>query len=128
VIAYELQCEFDITRRIGWSDEALGEHIDAVFDRLHQAKGVLSIDASADLDTGRATVAMRHTTLTEGDPEMLGRRILSVAIRSCGGGHGGLLPFAEEAAVKPERNSWSGLRTPTWNVRQVNTAQVSTLE
>ena len=128
MIAYELTCEFDITRRIGWSDEALGEHIDAVFDRLHQATGVLSMDASADLDTGRATITMRHTTLTEDDPEMLGRRTLSVAIRSCGAGHGGLLPFSEEASVKPERNSWSGLRTPTWNVRQVTTAQVSTLE
>ena len=128
MIAYELQCEFDITRRIGWSDEALGEHIDDVFDRLHQASGVLSMDASADLDTGRATITMRHTSLTEDDPEMLGRRILSVAIRSCGGGHRGLLPFAEEAAVKPERNSWSGLRTPSWNVRQVNTAKVSTLD
>lgn len=128
MIAYELQCEFDITRRIGWSDEALGEHIDGVFDRLHQAKGVLSMDATADLDTGRSTITLRHTTLTDDDPEILGRRILSVAIRSCGGGHRGLLPFAEEAAVKPERNSWSGLRVPTWNVRQVNTAEVSTIE
>ena len=30
------------------------------------------------------------------------------------------LPFAEEAQHRPERNQWSGLRTPTWNVRQVN--------
>ena len=125
---YELQCEFDITRRIGWSDEDLADHIDDVFERLHQAKGVLSMDAEADLDTGRSQIALRYTTLTEDDPEMLGRTILSVAIRSCGAGHQGLLPFAQEASVKPERNQWSGLRTPLWNVRQVNATQVSTLD
>ncbi len=123
---YELQCLFDITRRVGWSDEELGLHIDDVFERLHQAAPVISMDAEADLDTGRATIAIRYTTLVDDDPEHLGRATLGVAIRSCGGGHYGLLPFAEEAAMKPERNQWSGLRTPSWNVRQVNASEVST--
>lgn len=125
MITHELQIEFDITRRIGWSDEDLGVHIDDVFDRLHQARGMLSIDGTADLDTGRSHVAIRYSEVGEDDPEHAGRALLGVAIRSCGAGHRGLLPFAEEAALKPERHQWSGLRTPMWNVRQVTASEVS---
>jgi hypothetical protein len=117
---YELTCEFDIVRRIGWTDDELGQHIDDVFDRLHQATDVLAMEATADLDTGRSHVSIRYGDISGDDPEHAGRATLAVAIRSCGGGHHGLLPFAEEASVKPERNSWSGLRTPSWNVRQVD--------
>ena len=126
MITYELQCEFDIARRIGWADEELANHIDEVFDRLHQARGMLSLDATADLDSGRAITTVRYSSLVDDDPEHAGRVMLSVAIRSCGGSHSGLLPFAEEASLKTDRNQWSGLRTPTWNVRQVTAAQVST--
>jgi hypothetical protein len=126
MITYELAIEFDVTRRIGWSDDDLGRHIDDVFERLHQARGMLSIDGTADLDTGRSVIAMRYTDLLEDDPEHAGRVILGVAIRACGAGHQGLLPFAEEARARPERNQWSGLRTPMWSVRQVTTSEVST--
>lgn len=117
---YDLTVQFDITRRIGWSDEDLGDHIDEVFDRLRQARGLTGMDAEADLDTGRSTIVLHYTVMTEDDPEHFGRAAFGVAIRSCGGGHNGLLPFGEEAAHRPERNQWSGLRTPSWNVRQVN--------
>ena len=116
---YQLACEFDIVRRIGWSDEELGEHIDAVFDRLHQADGVKQIEAEADLDSGRANVAMTITT-HDNDPRHMACVVLGVAIRSCGGTHVGLLPMGEEATVKPQRNQWSGLRTPTWGIRQID--------
>lgn len=119
---YRIEIEFDITRRIGWSDEDLGLHIDDVFDRLHQAAGVERLDTDADLDTGRTHIRMDFASLTTDDPEHLGRATLGVAIRSCGGSHHGLLTFAEEAAYKPERNQWSGLRTPSWKVRQVTIA------
>ncbi len=115
---YVITIEFDIVRRIGWSDDDLGKHLDEVFDRLRQADGVRAMDAEADLDSGRSTIAMRYMTFAE-DAEMHGRTLLGIAIRSCGGAHHGLLPFAIEAAHKPERNQWSGLRTPSWNVRQV---------
>lgn len=128
MITYELAIEFDITRRIGWSDEELADHIDDVFDRLHQARDMLSVDGVADLDTGRSHVTLRYTNLIDDDPEHSGRAMLGVAVRSCGGGHRGLLPFNEEAQVKPERNQWSGLRTPLWKVRQVTTSEVSTGE
>jgi hypothetical protein len=116
---YQLACEFDIARRIGWSDEELGEHIDEVFDRLHQAEGVKEVEAEADLDSGRATVSMTLTTFDD-DPRHLACVVLGVAIRSCGGTHVGLLPMGEEAIIKPHRNQWSGLRTPTWGIRQVD--------
>ena len=116
---YQLACEFDIVRRIGWSDEELGEHIDDVFDRLHQADGVREVEAEADLDSGRTTVSMTITTFDD-DPSHLACVVLGVAIRSCGGTHVGLLPMGEEAVVKPQRNQWSGLRTPTWGIRQLD--------
>jgi len=121
---YQLACEFDIMRRIGWSDEELGEHIDEVFDRLHQADGVKEVEAEADLDSGRATVSMTITTFDD-DPRHLACVVLGVAIRSCGGTHVGLLPMGEEAIVKPQRNQWSGLRTPTWGIRQVDIEEES---
>ena len=114
-----LTFEFDVVRRIGWSDEELGEHIDTVIDRLRQADGVRSMTAEADLDTGRTTLELRYLTFSD-EPEKHGKVLTGVAIRSCGAGHNGLLTFAEEAKVKPERNQWSGLRTPSWNTRQVS--------
>ncbi|NHZ70017.1 MAG: hypothetical protein GWP18_00070 [Proteobacteria bacterium] len=113
-----LTFEFDIVRRIGWSDEELGDHIDTVIDRLRQADGVRAMDAEANLDTGRTHFELRYVTFSE-EPERHGRLLTSVAIRSCGASHNGLLSFGEEASVKPERNQWSGLRTPSWNTRQV---------
>ena len=118
VTPYRIAFEFDIVRRVGWSEDDLAEHVDDVFDRLRQADGVRSMDVEADLDSGRTQIEYRYMTFAD-DPEYHGRVLLGVAIRSCGGGHHGLLVFADEAAVKPERNQWSGLRTPSWNVRQV---------
>ena len=116
---FQLGCEFDIVRRIGWSDEELGEHIDDVFDRLHQADVVREVEAKADLDSGRTTVSMMLSTFDD-DPRHMACVVLGVAIRSCGGSHVGLLPLGEEAVVRPERNQWSGLRTPTWRIRQMD--------
>jgi hypothetical protein len=114
-----LGCEFDVVRRIGWSDEELGEHIDTVFDRLHQADGVKAVEAEADLDSGRTVLSMLITTFDD-DPRHLACTVLGVAIRSCGGSHVALLSLGEEAIVRPQRNQWSGLRTPTWRIRQVD--------
>jgi len=121
---YELDCEFDIVRRIGWSDEDLGEHIDAVFERLHQAADVIGMEASSNLDSGRSNIALRYSAERDDNPERIGRTTLGVAVRASGGTHNGLLPLSEEATVKSERGQWSGLRTPTWNVRQVTLREV----
>jgi hypothetical protein len=119
-----LGCEFDIVRRIGWSDEDLGLHIDSVFDRLHQADGVKGFEAEADLDSGRTVMSMTITTLDD-DPRHVACAVLGVAIRSCGGVHVGLLSIGEEGIVRPQRNQWSGLRTPTWRIRQVDFGDAS---
>jgi hypothetical protein len=116
---YRLGCEFDVVRRVGWSDEELGDHIDKVFDRLHQADGVKGVEAKADLDSGRTTVLMMLTTFDD-EPRHIACAFLGVAIRSCGGEHEGLLPLGEEAIVRPQRSQWSGLRTPTWRIRQID--------
>ena len=123
---FQLGCEFDIVRRIGWSDEDLGEHIDTVFDRLHQADGVKAVEAEADLDSGRTVVSLTITTFDD-DPRHMACVVLGVAIRSCGGTHVGLLPLGEEAVVRPQRNQWSGLRTATWRIRQVTVGDDSTV-
>lgn len=116
---YTLTCEFDVTRRIGWTDGDLGGHIDSVFERLHQADIVKAIDADADLDSGRTTVLMTISTF-ESDVRHLACIVLGVAIRSCGGVHRGLLSLGEEAGTRPTETAWSGLRTPTWQVRRTS--------
>ncbi len=117
-MVFELRCEFVVTRRIAWIDDEFARHLDAVLERLHQAKGVVAADVAADLDSGRTSVTMTYTDVGEEDFEHAGAVLLGVAIRSCGGGHQGLLPFGEEASFKPETNQWSGLRVPTWEVRK----------
>lgn len=116
---YRLECEFDVTRRIGWSDEDLGDHIDSVFDRLHQSDVVRAVEAQAELDTGRAKVSITVSTFDD-DPLHLACIVLGVAIRSCGAEHVGLLSVGEEGVLRPQRNQWSGLRTPSWRVRQTD--------
>ena len=55
---YELECEFDVVRRMGWSDEDLAEHIDDIFERLHQANDIQRMSAEANLDTGRSRLSV----------------------------------------------------------------------
>jgi hypothetical protein len=114
---YRLECEFDVTRWIDWSEGDLGDHIDSVFDRLHQSDVVRSVEAQADLDTGRASISLTLSTFDD-DPLHLACVVLGIAIRSCGAEHVGLLPIGEEGVLRPQRNQWSGLRTPSWRVRQ----------
>lgn len=125
-MVFELRCEFIVTRRIDWVDDELARHVDDVTERLHQAKGVVAVDVTADLDSGRTSITMTYSEAVEDDFEHAGSVLLGVAIRSCGGGHQGLLPFAEEASFKPETNQWSGLRVPTWEVRKRTAARAST--
>lgn len=114
---YSLECEFDVTRRIGWSEDDLGTHIDEVVEYLRQSSDVTAIDVTADLENGRTTVTIdfaswemhlhEHATGT-----------VAVAIRAAGGKHDGLLPFAEEAHLKQDGKGWSALKSPTWLLRR----------
>ena len=114
---YSLDCEFDVTRRIGWSEDDLGTHIDDVVEYLRQSSEVTGIDVTADLENGRTAAIIafsswemrryQHATSTVG-----------VAIRAAGGKHEGLLPFSEEAHMKQDGAGWSALRSPTWLLRK----------
>ena len=126
MIMYELRCEFDVARRIGWDDDDLARHVDDVLDTLRQGQGVLSMDIDAHMDTGRVHLCVRFESLTTEDPQHHGSLLLGVAIRKSGAMHQGLLPLSEEAVLRPERGQWSGLRTPVWNVRQLAVAESTT--
>jgi hypothetical protein len=116
---YSLDCEFDVTRRIGWSTDDLGTHIDEVVEYLRQSSDVSGIDVTADLDNGRTTAIIafeswemhlyEHATGT-----------VAVAIRAAGGKHDGLLPFGEEAHLKQDSKGWSALKSPTWLLRRAD--------
>jgi hypothetical protein len=119
---YSLECEFDITRRVGWNEDELGEHIDDVVAFLRQSSDVTGIEITADLENGRTTATIdfaswemklrEHATSTVG-----------VAIRAAGGKHQGLLPFAEEAHMKQDGRGWSALKSPTWLLRRAELAR-----
>lgn len=115
---YDVECEFDIIRRIGWSDEDLAVHIDDIFDRLQQADAVEGMSVEADLDTGRSNVSVKISTFDD-EPSRVACAALGVAIRSCGAAHVGLLPLGDEATLRPAQSQWSALRIPTWHIRNI---------
>jgi hypothetical protein len=117
---YELECEFDVVRRIGWSDEDLAEHIDDIFERLHQANDVQSMSAEANLDTGYSRLSVEVSVEDGDEARRIACSTLAVAIRSCGAAHIGLLPLGKEATLQPARSRWSGLRCPTWHIRNIH--------
>ena len=117
---YELDCEFDVVRRIGWTDEDLAEHIDDIFERLHQSADIQSMSAEANLDTGRSRFSVEVSTEDGEEPRGIACSALGVAIRSCGAAHIGLLPLGEEARLRPAHRRWSTLRRPTWHIRSIH--------
>ena len=115
--SYRLTCTFDVIRRIEFEGEELDLHLDAVMERLHGAQSVREVETEADLNTGRTTLSITVSTL-DSDPSHHAAVILATAIRSCGGVHHGLLSMAEEGTFRAGRNQWSGLRTPSWTIRE----------
>lgn len=120
---YELHCEFEVTRRIGWSDDDLGTHIDDVYEVLHQGNDVLKIDSRADLDTGLTTITLRFRDWLTDDPGHVGRVILGVAIATAGAEHEGLLPIGEAAGSGTGRNRYRGIKLPMWKLRKATSSR-----
>ncbi len=115
---YRLVCDFDVIRRIGWSNDELGLHIDDVFERLRQSAEVRSIESEADLDSGRTSLIVG---LRSWEPNRVlhGKTVVSVAIRSAGARHEGILSVTEEAQLFGSKSgSWSALRGATWRLRR----------
>jgi len=118
VTDYQLDCEFDVMRRIGWSDDELGEHIDSVFERLRQSAEVRRIESEADLDTGRASLNIGFQSW-ELNHSLHARTVLSVAIRASGARHENILSVSEESKLMGSKTeSWSALRGATWRLRR----------
>ncbi len=122
---YELHCEFDVTRRIGWSDDDLGDHIDEVYETLHQGKDVVGIDSRADLDTGMTEITVRFRDWITDDPEHVGRVILGAAISSSGAEHEGLLPIGRAAGAGVGAMRYRGIKLPHWKLRAASAAPVA---
>ncbi len=115
---YRLACSFDVLRRIGWSDDELGLHIDDVFERLRQSTEVRRVESEADLDTGRTSLSVDIESW-EPNRKQHGRTILSVAIRAAGARHQGIFSVTEEASLFGSRSgSWSPLRGAVWRLRR----------
>ena len=117
---YRLRCEFDVLRRIGWSDEELGIHIDDVFERLRQSTEVRAIETEADLDTGRVMLDLSVRSW-EPNRNMHARTILSIAIRAARARHEGILPMSDESKLMGSKQAaWSALRGATWRLRRAD--------
>lgn len=115
---YRLVCDFDVLRRIGWSDDELGLHIDDVFDRLRQSSEVTSVESEADLDTGRTALTIGLQTW-ELNRVQHGKTVLSVAIRAAGAQHQGIFTVTEEAKLFGSKSGpWSPLRGASWRLRK----------
>lgn len=116
---YTLTCKFDITRRIEWDEGALETHVDVVVERLREAEPVGEAEASVDVARGR-TVLSLTLEIDDDDPRHVAALLLAATIRSCNAGHVGLLSMGEESTLRPGGNQWSGLKTPMWNVREID--------
>lgn len=118
----EVDTEFDITRRVGWGDtEDLADHIDRVVEAVRQNADITSVTVEADLDSGRASFHMVFDTWELNRLEYA-KAVLGVAIRAGGGQHLGLLPTVESEGSNVDRDQWSPLRGPTWQLRRFATA------
>jgi len=115
--SYILDCEFDVTRRIGWTDDELGTHIDHFVDYLKQSAEVTGVDVTADLENGRTAMTISFASW-EMHRDEHARGTVAIAIRAAGGRHEGLLSLGEEARLKQDGKGWSALRSPTWLLRR----------
>lgn len=113
--------EFAVTRRVPWGGEgldSLSSHVDAIADRLHRHGDVKSPYCAADAATDRVTVRFTASGQTRGEAEAVARTVLGDVIRDAAAYHDGLFPSTTEYRMVPRLHSWSGLRTPTWQVRR----------
>ncbi|MBA2338141.1 MAG: hypothetical protein H0V96_10375 [Acidimicrobiia bacterium] len=112
--------EFAVTRRVPWGEglDSLPTHVDAVEDRLHRHGEVKSPYCAADAATDRVTVRFTASGQTRTEAEEVARTVLGDVIRDAAAYHDGLFPYNTEYRMVPRLHSWSGLRTPTWQVRR----------
>ncbi len=124
----EAQFEFAVSRRMPWGEDldSLARHVDAVHQRLVAHKQVNDAEVTTDPDAGRVFVRFVVAGVTRTAGEAEARTVLGGAIRDASAYHDGLFPHQSEYTMVPRLHSWSGLRTPTWQVRRTRfTTEVS---
>jgi len=117
---YLVRFEFSVQRRVPWEGEpeTFRGHIGAVCDDLAGYGQVREVRSESDLGRNRVTI---EVTLGDADRvvvETEARDLVGRAIRDAGAYHRGLLSAGDELRLRPDLNAWSGLRTPTWQVRR----------
>ncbi len=112
--------EFAVTRRMPWGDDldSLLTHVESVQARLSERSRVVDPYFTTDVDTGRVFVRFTIAGSGKAGAEAEARSVLGDVIRDAAAYHDGLFPNEAEYKMLPRLKSWSGLRTPTWQVRR----------
>jgi hypothetical protein len=112
--------EFAVTRRMPWGDDidSLLSHVEAVQARLAEQSQVIDPYFTTDIDSGRVFVRFTVAASGKAGAEADARTVLGDVIRDAAAYHDGLFPHQAEYKMVPRLKSWSGLRTPTWQVRR----------
>ncbi len=117
---FEASYEFAVSRRLPWGDEidSLDRHVGAVVERLEACDAVERISWDATRDSSRLSLRFVIVGGSRHAAEADARGAVGSAIRECGAYHEGLFSADEELRMAPRLSTWSGLRTPTWQVRR----------
>ena len=120
---FAVRIEFNVQRRVPWDDdhETLRSHVDEVASDIGSHRSIDRITSETDAVAARAAIEVSIFATNQPTAEDESRAIVGKAIRRAGAYHQGLLPPPEEVRLRPNLPAWSGLRTPTWQVRTSTT-------
>jgi hypothetical protein len=120
---FSVRFEFNLQRRVPWDDdhETLRAHVDEVTATIAEHASVDRLVSESDPDLARAAIEVSLFAHNQPTAESDSRTIVGKAIRRAGAYHQGLLPPPDELRLRPNLPAWSGLRTPTWQIRTTTT-------
>jgi hypothetical protein len=125
-MSFYVTMEFKVLRRIAWEGEreALRDHLDAVCDHLDASAEVVEWKLVGDLEEQTLSLEMVVDAATPSAAEAGARAVAGEAIRNAGALHEGLLSLREESEARINANAWYGLRTPRWQPRRIELAEL----
>lgn len=117
---YSVRFEFTLQRRVPWDGEheMMIAHVGAVADTVVAHGAVDGVAVESDAPSARAMIEISISATNQPTADAESRHIVARAIRDAGAYHRGLLSPPDELRIRPDLNAWSGLRTPTWQVRR----------
>lgn len=120
---FRVEMEFLVDRRVGWEGEQtiLRDHLAEVVGHVLSDDRVIAADPIVDTETATLDIAIVLTAAHRAEAERVARTTLAAAIQESGAVHHGLLSLTEESKARPKLNAWSGLRTPQWRHRRLDT-------